>query len=470
MLSKEKLIEIFKNKKILITSDAIDYIYNFLNQEKKTIDFLNNIIEELAEKKEIITKEIAEKIIKNRSSLKFKNEVKTTLVAEKYEEIEPSTSGYLGIIQDRLLKTRKLIEKIHNKRPTVDLAHIEKCSENQSVSVLGMVFSIEEGRFDSLIVEIEDLFGSVRVIIPNSKLKGIDKIEEDDIILVEGKVRKGKAGIYILAENIIYPELEFTAKSEEGEDILIATTSDIRYGNENFSEEKFMKFIDFLNGHFEDHKEIAKKIKYLIICGDLIEGVSFESKYSGLVDEIEEEYTAIAKILDKIRKDIEIIIIPGERDVIIPSIPLSELSKEIAQPLYEIKNIKILTDPNLIHLGNRKILLTHGFYFENIARKYMLQTFNGERTIELTIKHIFKRRNLVPNLRINGLLPIGYDPFIITEKPDLFIFGHFDIPTSFIYKQCLVVSNSSWVKYNKEEDIVVYLINMKDLKVSTLHF
>jgi len=114
-------------------------------------------------------------------------------------------------------------------------------------------------------------------------------------------------------------------------------------------------------------------------------------------------------------------------------------------------------------------LLTHGFYFENVVRKYMLQTFNGEKAIEYAVKHLFKRRNLVPNLRINGLLPIGYDPFVIYEKPDLFIFGHYDIPTTFVYKQCLVISNSSWVKY-EDESVIVYLVNMKDLKINTIYF
>jgi len=258
---------------------------------------------------------------------------------ERYEEgLFSITSGYLGLIQDRLIKVRKLIEKIHNKRPAVSLAGLDKYPENYNVSVLGIVFSKEEGKYDSISIEIEDLFGSAKVIIPSSKLNDIAKeIDEDDIILIEGKIKKGKTGSYILAENIIYPELEFTSKNEEGEDVLIAITSDIRYGNENFLEEKLMEFIDFINGKFEEYNEIAKKIKYLIICGDLIEGVSFESKYYGLIDEIEEEYSGIAKILDKIRKDIEIIIIPGERDVIIPSIPLPELNKEIAQELFELK-------------------------------------------------------------------------------------------------------------------------------------
>ncbi len=471
MLSKEKLIELFKNKKILITQDAIDYIYDFLVKEENALNFLNSILEELSLKKEIVTKEILEKIIKNRTTAKFKNEVKTSSSMERYEEgLFSITSGYLGLIQDRLIKVRKLIEKIHNKRPAVSLAGLDKYPENYNVSVLGIVFSKEEGKYDSISIEIEDLFGSAKVIIPSSKLNDIAKeIDEDDIILIEGKIKKGKTGSYILAENIIYPELEFTSKNEEGEDVLIAITSDIRYGNENFLEEKLMEFIDFINGKFEEYNEIAKKIKYLIICGDLIEGVSFESKYYGLIDEIEEEYSGIAKILDKIRKDIEIIIIPGERDVIIPSIPLPELNKEIAQELFELKNLKILTDPNFIQLGNRRILLTHGFYFENVVRKYMLQTFNGEKAIEYAVKHLFKRRNLVPNLRINGLLPIGYDPFVIYEKPDLFIFGHYDIPTTFVYKQCLVISNSSWVKY-EDESVIVYLVNMKDLKINTIYF
>ena len=53
----------------------------------------------------------------------------------------------------------------------------------------------------------------------------------------------------------------------------IAFTSDIHVGSKLFLEKQFVKFIEWLNGNVDTRKDIAEKIKYLVISGDLVDGI-----------------------------------------------------------------------------------------------------------------------------------------------------------------------------------------------------
>ena len=91
------------------------------------------------------------------------------------------------------------------------------------------------------------------------------RIVTDEVIAVKGKL----ASPFIIANKLIWPDVPVHTRKQTEEDLAIAFTSDTHVGSKLFMEKHFDRFIDWLNGKVEMDREIAGKVKYLILGGDL---------------------------------------------------------------------------------------------------------------------------------------------------------------------------------------------------------
>ena len=90
------------------------------------------------------------------------------------------------------------------------------------------------------------------------------------------------------------------------------------YAVTNFLEDNLKKFIKWIKGETgsDTQKEIAKKVKYVFIIGDLVDGCGI---YPGqedelIINDIYEQYEECAKYLKEIPQNIQIIACPGNHD------------------------------------------------------------------------------------------------------------------------------------------------------------
>ncbi len=478
----ERIKKIIERERIFITKDALELLEQLVKNEHfaSKIDL---IIKELKSSNELITKESIEEIIKKLSKERISFvESKTEVYKKEIKEPLSIASGYSGLLMDRFSKLKTVIELIHNKRADADSLVLSRIKEKSNVIIAGMLTSISKGKFGSLILGLEDQFGFFRAIVPGYKkelIETISDLNEDDVLLIEGILIKSDKGSYIKVSNIYLPDLEYKREDIKREDYYIACISDIRFGNEKFDEDSFIKFIDFINGKESGYEEISKKIKWLLITGDLIEGFSIMSRHKyDIVDDMYAQYEGLANLLSKIREDIMIYAIPGERDSLIKSIPLQGFDQEIAEPLYKLKNVVLLEDPALVNIFDFNVLMTHGYYFEpalmDVLKKLSQEEMKNmdllrNAMIEMLSKTL-KKRYLLPSIRVKGLLPLGYDPFVITKKPDLLACGHFDIICDSSYKGCLLISNSSWIDITEDTFHSCYLIGLKDMNIRRVFF
>ena len=86
----------------------------------------------------------------------------------------------------------------------------------------------------------------------------------------------GKFGEKFVPETLIacLSELEKEYKKAK-DDVCVAFVSDLHVGSKMFAKEEFERFIDWLNllHGTDEQKALARKVKYLVISGDLIDGV-----------------------------------------------------------------------------------------------------------------------------------------------------------------------------------------------------
>jgi len=252
-------------------------------------------------------------------------------------------------------------------------------------------------------------------------------------------------------------------------------------------EENFLKFIDYLNGKIPNTPE-AEKIRYLVIAGDLVDGVGViprqERKLK--IKDLEGQYSRIAEILSRIRKDITIIISPGNHDGVRLMEPQPIFDEKYAWPIYNLKNVVLVGNPTYMSIGARKtfsgvnVLIYHGFsypyYANNVPR--LMEGGNAMNAPEKMMKYLLKHRHLSPSHKSTQSAPTEEDGMVIREVPDVFVSAHTHKMTVSKYNNILIISTGTWEAMSKHQERLgnkpdfckVPLLNLKTGNVKILDF
>ena len=401
------------------------------------------------------------------------------------------------VIQDfvEYFKSRyRSIREILLKRPELqDVISISKAlnkKDKDNVTIIGLVANKVLTKNDNFIFEIEDLTGIIKVIVGKKDKELYDTCKEimlDETLGVIGSFSKG----ILFGRRMIFPDIPLTKELKKcSDDVYLICTSDIHVGSRLFHRKEFLKFIEWVNGNFGDEKqvEIAKKVKYILIPGDLVAGVGV---YPGQDKELEikdiyDQYKELANLLSKIRKDIKIILCPGDHDAVMVYEPQPILDKDFSKPLYELENIYLVNNPSLVNIHSSEdfegfnCLIYHGHSFIYYADNVEHIRGNGWTARgDLIMKYLLQRRHLSPTHSATLYLPEAKsDPLIIDTVPDFFISGHLHQVSNLLYRNVSLVGCGCWeglTPYqqktgNKADPCKVTLINLKNREVKILNF
>lgn len=404
--------------------------------------------------------------------------------------LSPQTTPKKLEVKDFVLFFRNrynTFKEILESNPSLEnLTSINKLSnEKQKISVVGIVTEKKITKNNNLVLEIEDPTGKIKVII-NSGKEDLLK-EGEDIVLDSVLGFKGTGNNEVLfANEIIFPEANLTERKKSDKEEYALFIGDVHYGSKNFLEKSFLKFIDYLNGNVPDTPE-SKKIKYLFIVGDLITGVgNYPNQELDLkVPNLETQFANIAALLGKIRKDIQIIISPGNHDCVRLMEPQPLLDEAYAWPLYELENVTLTGNPSLINIcegenfNGFKVLTYHGFsfpYYANTVPKLISDKAMNQP--EKIMKFLLKHRHLAPTHTSTQYFPSEKDNLIIREIPDIFVSGHTHKSGVTHFNNILLISVSSWEGFtsyqekfgNKPDHCKVPMLNLNTRQIKILDF
>ena len=373
------------------------------------------------------------------------------------------------------------------ERPELtNLLSINKISGNrQGISIIGMVSDKKMTKNKNILFDVEDITGKIKVLISESKKELYEKAQDICLDSVLGFKCTGNREI-LFANEIIFPEANLYERKKSAVEEYALFIGDVHYGSKNFLEKDFLKFIDYLNGKVENIPEVSK-IKYLFIVGDLITGIGNypnqepDLKFSSL----EEQFEGIADLLKQIRKDIKIILSPGNHDCVRLMEPQPLLDERYAWPLYELENVIITGNPSLVKIGETKyfegfkILTYHGFSFPYYANTVPdLVSEKAMNHPEKIMKFLLKHRHLAPTHASTQYFPLEKDALLIGEIPDIFVSGHTHKSGITHFNNILLISVSSWEgltayqeKFgNKPDHCKVPMLNLKTRQVKMLDF
>jgi DNA polymerase II small subunit len=426
--------------------------------------------------------------------------------AGKEEQKEAVKLGNLKVIYSLVNLTKKLEPQdfvrhfrsrygemkkfLQDRKELENLSSINKINrQRQSVSVVGIVSDKRTTKNKNILLELEDLTGRVRVIINKNKEEVYDKAKSilvDDVLGVRGFGTKE----IIFVNEVVYPEAILQEKAKIDRDESVAFISDLHVGSTNFLEKNFLKFIKWLDGKIgnEKQRERALKVKYLFITGDSVDGVGVFPGQEDLLEikDIREQYNRLAFYLNKVRKDVKIIICPGQHDAVRVAEPQPFIGREYGSALYELENVVLVSNPAVIEVTNGikgrglKILMYHGASMNSYINEIeSLRLGKAHDNPAKVVKELLKRRHLASMHSFVTYIPSDkQDPLLIREVPDIINTADLHKTDIDTYNNILIICSGCWQSMtpfeekvgNKPDPCKVPILNLKTREIKILDF
>jgi len=362
------------------------------------------------------------------------------------KEGEVIVKVYENYFKSRLKKMRKILRENPEVSGVIDIGKLSYINPEGDVTIIGLVNSKRETR-NGYMFEVEDLTGIIKVFIGRDKedYKKAFEIMPDSVVAFKG--RYSKRGIFF-AENIYLPDVPLYKKEKPPleEKVYAVLISDIHVGSNKFCEKAFMKFLEWLNGNVntKTEEEIVSRIKYMIIAGDVVDGIGiYPGQYNELsIPDIFDQYEALANLLSNVPEHITMFIGPGNHDAARTALPQPEFYREYAKPLYDLKNAVIISNPAVIDLHGREFLIVHGRGIEDVVS--YVPNMSHHQPVKPMVQ-LLKLRHLAPTF--GGKVPIAPDPedlLVIESVPDLVQMGHVHVLDYQIYRGVFLINSATW--------------------------
>lgn len=377
---------------------------------------------------------------------------------------------------DRFTRIKNILMTKENG--LMSLSHVQNVPIGTEVKVVAMISNISISPIKKfMILDIEDNLSSARAL---SSVVNPDLLQ-DQIVIIKGK--KSKDAIFL--NDVILPDIQLREKkTQDISDSYVLFMSDVHVGSKLFAAEPMEKFIRWINGEFEEYSDIAKAVKFIVITGDLVDGIGVYPNQEGelVITSLQEQYEQLYNILSRIPKRIKLIISQGNHDATHIAEPQPAVDPFFGGSLYKLENATFLSNPyqiNLIVNGCKTNLLGyHGFsipYYANTISKY--NKMNPE-DIEAIMKLHLRSRHLAPTHGSTQVVPLTQDYLVIDETPDIYATGHIHKTLVSKYKETVLINASCWQyqtsyqkKYGMEPDVAkVPLINLKTKETQILDF
>ncbi|MEA1993857.1 MAG: DNA-directed DNA polymerase II small subunit [Euryarchaeota archaeon] len=359
------------------------------------------------------------------------------------KEIKTDSEGNFDDFLENFRDRYKKLSKIFKERPnTRNFQSINSIEKGGTVKVVGIVRRKLYARTKNTILTIEDLSGSTKVFISKKSSIDTDAIFKDGVVYVEGKSGRG----IIFAKNIEFPDLPMDREvNRSKEDLNAVLISDMHVGSKNFLEKEFLRFLRWLNLKMGNKKQrnTASKTKYLVIAGDLIDGIGI---YPNQRDDLEilsiyDQYKRLYELLSLVPDYIQIILSPGNHDAARPAIPQPPIPEEFAPDLCGMDNVLSVGNPTLFSMHGVKTLIYHGDTVFDIIEALRVP----QNDVVSPMLHMFKKRHLGPIYgKKTGIIPEKEDYLVIDEIPDLFHTGHVHINGHEMYRGTTLINSGTW--------------------------
>jgi DNA polymerase II small subunit len=379
---------------------------------------------------------------------------------------------FVCYFRDRYAKIREILSRRINSRPIESLS---KSTSGREVSLIGMVLDIRNTSKGNRVIELEDPTGMIVAVIQKDgeAYEESGQIIPDEVIGVTG-ISDGNGRIFV--KSLLWPDMpNQTASLEKGSGHAILI-SDLHVGSKYFMDEAWQRFSDWLNGEADDPSGLASQVEYLVIAGDLVDGIGiYPGQQNDLaIMDIYSQYEAAAGLLNAIRSDIKIIISPGNHDIVRQAEPQPALPPEVQR--YFRPDMLFVGNPAWITLSGISVLIYHGRSIDDLVLRLPGITYANP---EKAMIEMLRRRHLSPiyGSRVS-IAPENEDHYVISRPPAILHCGHVHTVGIARYKGVAAINSGTWqsqTDFQKKMNIqpicaVAPIVDLATLKVRKLIF
>jgi len=370
--------------------------------------------------------------------------------------------------ESRQIRKIKQIKDLRNKSR---YASVESEDNNErtfdSAFVAGLIMSKRNRKNDVELI-IDDTTGSIPVICKTRELiNESSTLVLDQMLMLEIALGKRNLTDFVI-KDIIVPDIPEHVASKSGIESYVALISDLHVGSKYFMESEFNDFVNWLSS---DDDEIVRKIKFVCIAGDIVDGIGiYPNQDRELIDiNINKQMSYAAALLQKIPERMHVFLIPGNHDPGRRALPQTALTT--LRDFQPLENFSILGNPSYIELDKVKLLMFHGQSLDDVIAT--VPGLSYSKPVE-AMKILLKSRHLSP---IYGnrtpIAPESEDMLVIDDVPDIFHAGHVHITEVGRYKGTLIVNSGAWQKQTKFQQTmgitptpgICILVNLATLQI-----
>jgi len=459
-MNDEEIVKFFEKEEVLLSPDAIQFL-----KEKNDDSLLRKILERRGEEF-FIGKEFIEQLIEEEKKIPMPAvEVKRASdfkpIAKEYtpqlkflKEYDVSgkcscggsVDDFVNLFRDRLKRTKKMLEMRVGATGISGIGELGGFAKGREVRIVGMVTSKMITKNGHVMIELESEEGVAKVLALKSErepqrscFEKANTLLLDEVVAIDGRV----SDPFIIANDVIWPDLPIRTQRVIDREVCIAFLSDLHVGSRNFMQEQFQKMLKWLNGEMdgENGKELVGRIKYIIIAGDLVDGIGIypEQEKELVIKDIYEQYDMFVKFVSSIPEYIELIIAPGNHDAVRRAEPQPQITKELLKA--DNGRMHVVGNPSLIDIEGFRTLVYHGTSLDSIIAGISGMSYQHP---EKPMVELLKRRNLSPIYGENPVVPESKDYMLIEEVPDIVHMGHVHKNGYDNYKGTVIVNSGTW--------------------------
>jgi DNA polymerase II small subunit len=429
------LLRILENK-----INILDLIIKVIYYKKESNKIKNNMItkEDLENVLPIDLKEVE---VLHSSIHEIPIESKFVVIKDPTNMIYPieGLEGFKDLFNSRFNKLLKIALQRPDSYKIKKIDYVKKESKGTH-KIVGLVLD-KKIKKNSIELIIDDETGKINIIILDHKAKiNTLEISKDQLVLLD--VNISKRGVFI-ANNVYSPDIPEHRPNYSKEVVYAAFTSDFHVGSKKFHFKAVNEFILWLNGKKGDDY-IIKNLKYLVISGDIIDGIGIYPDQDKDLEKItiSDQIEIMVQLLEQIPKYIKIFIIPGNHDPVRQAIPQPSINRKHAQKLYDIKNVIMLGNPAFLDLNGIKVLTYHGRSLDDVVATTPGLSYSKPTE---AMKILLKARHLAPLYGARTLIsPEPEDHLVIDVIPDIFHCGHVHKLDINNYRNILMINSGTW--------------------------
>ncbi|MDC0210887.1 DNA-directed DNA polymerase II small subunit [Candidatus Nitrosopelagicus sp.] len=454
------------NKGFQIHPDALEILHKI--DVKELAQIIKDVVKEKTKQKQFLINEEDFEIylgIKDDEE----HQVEFEILSDPTSKITSAegVEGYGKLFASRFNKLKQIMSDRPESKKVKDIESVKSITKNDDeLFVWGLVSDRKSDRNITKIT-LEDPTSSMEIVVFEGDLKDTaDTLLMDQFAMF--KIVPAKNGGFF-AKEILLPDIPEHTTNRSKTETYAVFLSDLHVGSKFFMEEELSEFIKWISSA----DPIARKIRFVVVGGDLIDGVGVFPGQEKILNQTttEGQLQKTFEVLDKIPKHIKVFLISGNHDAGRKALPQPAIPKMYNSELWDRENFFMLGNPSMVSLNGVKVLMYHGQSIDDVVRTTPGVSYDKPAAV---MRHFLKARHMSP---IYGsrtpIAPETEDMMVIDDIPDIFHSGHVHFVGLDMYKGVLIVNSGAWQRQTDFQESVgitptpgmAIIVNLQTMKV-----